>query len=205
MIKAIVFDIGGVLLRTEDRTGRMTLEQKYHLPPGSADQLVFDNPKSQLSTIGQEDASEIWQYIGAHLSLSVAALAAFQEAFWSGDEVDQELIKFIQTCRSDYTTALLSNAWTNARDVFAEKYGLIEGKTVDRILISAELGLAKPDHRIYAVLSETIQHPFQEILFIDDFIENIEAAAELGIHTIHYQPEMDLISRIKLRLQNSTR
>ena len=197
MIKALVFDIGGVLLRTDDRTARTELDHKYNLPPGGSDQLVFDNPKSKLSFIGQADSSEIWQYVADSLSLTDEALIEFEERFWSGDSVDDALIQFIQTCRASYTTALLSNAWVDARQTFAEKYGLMEGETVDHVLISAEIGLAKPDPKIYRVLAETINTPFEEILFVDDFIENIKGAEDLGINTIHYQPGMDLLTRLK--------
>jgi FMN phosphatase YigB (HAD superfamily) len=48
-----------------------------------------------------------------------------------------------------YINSLLSNAWPGARLALAEQFGIIEGKTVDHILISAELGVAKPDQRIY--------------------------------------------------------
>jgi putative hydrolase of the HAD superfamily len=201
MIKAIVFDIGGVLLRTDDRTSRIELENQYNLPPGASDQLVFDNPKSKLSSLGQADPSEIWQYVADSLSLTDQTLIEFEEHFWSGDRVDDALVRFIQDSRANYTTALLSNAWVDARQTFAEKYGLIEGEIVDYVLISAEIGLVKPDPRIYQVLAETIHHPFEEILFIDDFIENIRGAEDLGINTIHYQPGMDLLSRLKEVLQ----
>jgi putative hydrolase of the HAD superfamily len=79
-------------------------------------------------------------------------------------------------------------------------YNIEEGKTFDHILISAELGIAKPDPRIYHLLSHTLQCNFKEILFIDDFTENIHAASELGIQTILYTPNIDLINEIKSRL-----
>jgi len=101
---------------------------------------------------------------------------------------------------SNYTTALLSNAWLGHRQIFEEEYNFIEGQTVDTILLSGELGVAKPDPHIYAILADTIQCAYDEILFVDDFLENIEAANALGIHTIHYHPGMNLINEIKSRL-----
>jgi HAD superfamily hydrolase (TIGR01509 family) len=83
----------------------------------------------------------------------------------------------------------------------AEQYQIIEGKTVDHILISSELGIAKPDQRIYHLLAETINCEFSQILFVDDFIENIEAAHLLGMQTIHYFPGMDLINQLELALK----
>ena len=60
--------------------------------------------------------------------------------------------------------------------------------------------MAKPDPAIYQILSDTINCEFKDILFVDDFIENITAAKLLGINTIHYQQGIDLIKEIKLKV-----
>ncbi len=200
MIKAIVFDIGGVLVRTEDRTYREKLEEQYDLLPGGADRLVFDSKPAQASTIGKAERSAIWDNIANKLRLSDQELDEFQTGFWAGDQLDTELLHFLQELRENYSTVLLSNAWSGHRMVLREEFDILEGKTVDKILLSAELGVAKPDPQIYAILAKRIESAYDEILFVDDFIENIEAAKTLGIHTIHYQPGMNLINAIKSRL-----
>jgi len=200
MIKAIVLDIGGVLLRTEDQTSRKKLEKKFDLSPGSAHDLVFNSEPSHLSTIGLVGSEAIWQHVAKQLSLSVQALEKFKHEFWLGDHLDHALIRFLQECRSQYKTALLSNAWIGARETFSKKYGIQEGKTVEKILISSELGVKKPDSKIYKILSNTIECKFSEILFIDDFIENVQAAKALGMTTIHYHGGINLIHEIKLKL-----
>ena len=203
MIKAIVLDIGGVLLRTEDRTSREKLEQKYGLPYGGSDRIVFNSDVALASTLGTTGPDLIWQNVAEKLALSPEELKKFKRSFWAGDRVDRELIEFLQECRDDYIVALLSNAWQNFRPVLAEKYHIKEGQTVDKIFISSELGVAKPNERIYEILAEGIDCEMKEILFVDDFIENIEAAEALGINTIHYQPGMDLINEIKSRLEQA--
>ncbi|MFU8825906.1 MAG: HAD family hydrolase [Brevefilum sp.] len=200
MIKAIVLDIGGVVLRTEDKTGRRVLEQTYGLLPGGVDALVFKSQAAAESTLGKTSLENIWQHVANELSLSNDELIAFQRAFWQGDQIDQNLVQFLQTLRTRYTTAFLTNAWVNARDALETQYCIVEGETVDHLLISSELGVAKPDPKIYDILSETINARFEQIIFVDDFIENIEAASALGLHTIHYQPGMDLIAHIQNRL-----
>lgn len=198
-IHAIVLDIGGVVLRTEDRSGRRTLEEKYGLPPGGVDVLVFGSEPAAKSSLGKANPDLIWQNVANELSLSPDAMSNFQKLFWQGDRIDQMLISFLQTLRSTFITAFLTNAWQNARQTLANQYDIIEGKTVDFLLISSEMGMVKPDPRIYQRLSETIHTQLNEILFVDDFIENIEAAEALGMQTIHYQAGMDLIDEIKNR------
>lgn len=200
-LKAIVFDIGGVLLRTEDRSHREALEKDYQLPPYGGDSLVFESSPAHNATIGQTNPDTIWAHVAQTLELSSEALEKFKQKFWQGDKMDTTLLNFLVDLKLDYTTALLSNAWSNMRRILERDFQIREGETVDHILISAELGVAKPDPEIYRILSEKIHCKYSEILFIDDFIENIESARKLGIETIHYQPGMALIKKIKSRLQ----
>jgi len=196
-IKAIVFDVGGVLLKTEDDSSRRELEKVYNLPSGSVDNLVFDSELARASTIGQASQDAVWDFVAERLSLTPEALTSFIEAFWDGDRFDRDLIQFFHECRSEYSTALLSNAWMGFRQVLENGAGIIEEKTVDHILISSELGVAKPEKRIYQILANTVNCGYDEILFVDDFFENIRVAETLGIKVIHYNPEMNLINEIK--------
>lgn len=200
MIKAVVLDIGGVLLRTEDYSGRQKLEQQYHLASGSSEDLVFHSEQAKASSIGKLKSQSVWENVAKQLYLSKKELEAFRFHFWSGDRLDQKIIEYIKGLRPKYITALLSNAWMDFRTVLSQEHGIEEGKTVDYILISSELGVAKPDPRIYHLLAEKIKCNFNQILFVDDFVENIKSAQDLGIQTIHYQKGMNLINEIKLRL-----
>ena len=62
-INAIVLDIGGVVLRTEDRSGRNQLESQYGLPTGGIDDLVFNSQVAAESTVGRAKPEKIWQFV----------------------------------------------------------------------------------------------------------------------------------------------
>lgn len=200
-IKSIVFDIGGVLLRSEDESGRIALGEKYDLAPGWVEGLVFNSSAAEASSIGLQDESSIWKNVAEKLSLSKTSLKEFQTYFWQGDKIDSELVAFLLHCRPKFQTALLTNAWKGARSRLEKIYSLSEGKSVDHLLISSEIGIAKPDPRIYKILKETLNCRYDEILFVDDFIENIQAAEQLGINTIHFKVGIDLINVIKSKAQ----
>ena len=200
MIKAIVLDIGGVLVRTEDPLGRREIEAEFNLPPHTVEAFVFDSQEAAASTLGEVNANEVWQSIGEKLNLTKGQLDKFIESFWRGDVFDHNLHQFFQSLRENYTTAFLTNAWQGARDDLAKRFGIIEGETVDYLLISSELGVAKPDPKIYKKLRQTVNLPYNEILFVDDFSENISAADQLGIQTIHFQKGLDPISEIQSML-----
>ncbi len=75
----------------------------------------------------------------------------------------------------------------------------------DEIVVSGEVGVIKPDPRIFHLLLERIQRPAQACLFIDDAHHNVEAARRIGLNTIHYltpdQLQADLEAFLGCRLQ----
>jgi 2-haloacid dehalogenase len=70
-------------------------------------------------------------------------------------------------------------------------------KLFDQIIISGEVGLIKPDPRIFELLLERIRLPAQECIFIDDSAANIEAARQMGFHCIHFQSPAQLEQQLR--------
>jgi len=56
----------------------------------------------------------------------------------------------------------------------------------DVLVISAEVGIAKPDALIFSLALERLGVSAEEAVFVDDFVENIEAARAYGLHTVHF-------------------
>ena len=84
-----------------------------------------------------------------------------------------------------YKTALLSNAWDDLRQVIAEKWHFEDA--FDAMIISAEVGLAKPDPRIFQLALERLGVEADQAIFVDDFERNVEGANALGLHGIQFQ------------------
>jgi len=115
------------------------------------------------------------------------SIQKFYDEFFGGDEMDYSIIDYLRSLRSQpqYTTALLSNAWDDLRGLLINKWGIDDA--FDEIFISAEMGVAKPDAHIYEMVLEKLGVVPEECVFVDDFIENIEAARKLGMISIHFQ------------------
>ena len=75
-----------------------------------------------------------------------------------------------------------------------EKYDLLS--LFDVSIFSGEVKMAKPGYEIYRLILDRLGVNAQEAIFIDDFVENIEAANQLGFTTIHYQSSDQTIKRI---------
>ena len=66
-------------------------------------------------------------------------------------------------------------------------------------LLSCEMGLEKPDPKAYELLLQTMNLPAEEIVFIDDKEENVEAAKTIGIDAILFTSEHQLREELSKR------
>jgi 2-haloacid dehalogenase len=69
----------------------------------------------------------------------------------------------------------------------------------DECVISGDVGVVKPDPRIFKILFERVGRPAGELLFIDDQIANVRAAEALGMAAIQFRPGVDLESELAAR------
>lgn len=197
-IRAVIFDFGGVLIRSQDESGRRKWEARLGLDDGDLAGIVFGCDASARATVGALSSEEVWQHLAERFGLEPEELRELQHDFWSGDVFDAELVQFLRGLRPRYKTAILSNAWPNARDLFTEHFGL--GSAVDDMIISAEEGVAKPDPRIYCIAAERLGVDFHEAVFVDDMEENVEAARKLGMKGVRFCSTAQAIGEVRARL-----
>lgn len=191
-IKAVIFDVGGVLVRTIDQGGRRMWEQRLGLQPGGAETIVLNSEMGHRAQRGEITNQALWEWVGEYLNLG-PDLQTFRSDFWRGDAVDEHLVKLIRKLRKHHKVAVLSNA-TDALIETLSFYGLSD--EFDLIVGSAYEGIMKPDPRIYLRLLEKMSLEPQETVFIDDSRANINAAQSLGMSAIHFSPELDLASTL---------
>jgi epoxide hydrolase-like predicted phosphatase len=185
-LRAVLWDMGGVLLRNMVPEPRIRLAELYGMSESQLEELVFENPVSKKATIGEAGIEELWEYVRETLQLDPQKLAEFVVTFWSSDRVDEELVDFIQSLRPNYKIGLLSNSFIDARQSLSKRFpGLLN--IFDEIVFSSEVKMAKPDPRIYCLMLDKLGLEPESTIFVDDFRENVEAAHALGIHAIQFR------------------
>ena len=191
MIQAIIFDVGGVLIRTHDHEPRRSLEKELGLDEWESERLVFSGDDGTAAQQGTISDVELWQRIARRLDLDHDQLHAFQSAFWGGDRLDQQLVDLIRRLRqAGYQTAIISNATDNLRRLLSEEHQIADA--FDLIVCSAEEKIMKPDLEIYRRTVQRLGLAPQETVFIDDVQANVEAARAVGMHAIHYREGLDV-------------
>ncbi len=185
-LRAVVWDMGGVLVRNLAPEPRIHLAEKYGLNEPELENLVFGNPVSGKATLGQASVDELWEYVAHTLNIGPKELPAFVTAFWSSDRVDEELLDFIQSLHSSYKTGLLSNAFDDTRPSVTVRFPRLL-KIFDVSLFSAEEGLAKPDPRFYQLMLDRLGVKAEEAIFVDDFVENVAGARAVGMKAVQFK------------------
>jgi FMN phosphatase YigB (HAD superfamily) len=194
-IRAVIFDFGGVLVRTEDPNGRRKWEKYLGLPEGELSRVVFESEVADRSMIGKATEADVWKHVGAIFGLNDDRLRELRRDFWLGDRMDARLVSFLRDLRPRYQTAILSNAWPGAREVFTQTLGL--GEVVDEMIISAEEGVAKPDARIYQIAVRRLGVQTEETVFVDDLAENVQGARAVGMWGIQFTSTEQAIAEVQ--------
>ena len=193
--KALIFDWGGVLMRTEDRTLRDSWDQRLGLEPGSVERVVHRISKWRDAQMGFCDLSDYWSAVGRELNLSTEMLTQLQSEFYQGDKLDQNLVDLIRRFKQEgLRTGLLSN---NILDLFTEIEQLGLSGIFDEIVISAHIGVMKPDAAAYHKILNALNVRPENAAFIDDFPQNVEGARTVGMHGILFTPDLDLEAAIR--------
>ena len=126
MIKAVIFDVGGVLLRTPNRESRRKWERKLGLDEWETEVIVFGSEMGTKAQLGEISDEDLWRWVGQRLTLTPDELASFRHDFWAGDVLDEGLIAYIRSLRPRYQTAIISNATDALRRSLTVQYAIAD-------------------------------------------------------------------------------
>jgi epoxide hydrolase-like predicted phosphatase len=184
-IKAILFDLGGVLLRTRDFAPRERLANRLGMSRAELEELIFGGESGDKAQNGEITAQQHWKNLAAQLHCSLEEVNHLVEEFFAYDEVDFNLIDFVRDLHKTYKTGLLSNAFDDLRQIISKRWHFEDA--FDAMIISAEVRLVKPDPRIYHLAVEQLGVQPVEAVFVDDMQHNIVGARQAGVWGIRFQ------------------
>lgn len=183
-IKAIYFDLGGVIVRTGDKAARTRLATEFGMTYDEMDNFVFECPSAALASLGKITEEEHWLDVTRRLNRPESDTQRVRETFFGGDRIDPEIVDMLRRLRKTHKTGLISNAWDGLRAwIASQKFE----DAFDHLTISAELGIAKPDARIYEYALKNLGVTASEAIFVDDMQRNITACEALGMRGILFR------------------
>jgi epoxide hydrolase-like predicted phosphatase len=199
-IRAVLFDLGGVIVRTEYQAPRQHLAERFGMDYEDIEKIVFGggaNGSAARATIGEITEEEHWHNVVKTLKQPANDYEKIRAEFFAGDVIDHAILDFLRSIKPKYKTGLISNAWSGLRkSILREKFD----DAFDYMIISAEVGAAKPDPRIFQIALEQVQVEANEAVFVDDFIENIEACQKVGMKGIRFKDPESAMKQVKALL-----
>jgi HAD superfamily hydrolase (TIGR01509 family) len=193
-IKAIYFDLGGVIVRTGDYRSRAALAAEFGMTYAEMDQFVFGCQTAVQATIGEISEEAHWLDVTQRLKRPESDLPHIRDAFFGGDSIDWDIVRFLREQRKVRKTGLISNAWDGLRPwIINQKFE----DAFDQMIISAEVRSAKPGPEIYLYALEKLGVKPAEAVFVDDVEKNIAACEALGMHGVQFQTPEQALANVK--------
>jgi len=188
--RAVIFDFGGVLMKTRDYGPRHAWDDRLGLAHGSVEQAVHNNKSWLKAQTGEIAIADYWADVSVILGINPDDVRDLAHDFYNGDELDEDNISLIEKLRADgFQVALLSN---DSLELKPKLQALEIDSLFDPLVISAQIGVMKPDARAYQAVLNRLDRPAGETIFIDDRLENVIGAKSVGIKAVHYTDGMDL-------------
>ena len=202
MIKAVVFDHGGVLADDIREKIVKHCADALGVQPKKL-QRVLDNYINYFS-LGKITEYKMWEHICEDLNIrGIGVRSLWLEGFhnfFSRNE-KMKILLFRLKKRGD-KVGLLSNAEMPIVQLYLkEDYG----ETFDALVFSCIEHVMKPDKKIFDAMRAKIGFKASELVLIDDNKEHAEAAIKYGWNAIHYKnphQTMDELRRLGVKFGN---
>lgn len=178
MINAVIFDLGGVILKGKTMAFIKQGEKILGTRARQGTEACFDR-KLNLGTSSHRAAFE-----------RVFGRTLFDEEFiqllkaWIGNwQLDEEMLAFAKQLKKKYTIAVVSNS----DQAFEEKHDPALMKVFSYIFYSHKVRMAKPEKQIFEHALRTIGAKAEECVMVDDAKENELPCRQLGMHFILFK------------------
>lgn len=171
-VKAVLFDIGGVLLTLGEDAYRREVARQLGLGDALPDRYEEAIPALQR---GELDEVAVWRELSGRTVPTTAFDAAFRDNF---PPVPEMLAFAAELRQRRLQTPILSNTQASHVAVMRQM-GFLDD--FGPVFMSCEIGHRKPERAAFAYVLEQLGLPGEQVAYIDDYPEYVAAAAELGI------------------------
>ncbi|HEX5284612.1 MAG TPA: HAD family phosphatase [Bryocella sp.] len=197
LIRAVLFDFGLVLSGPPDPVAHRRLETILHTTHAELEVPYWRHRHDY--DLGVLSGVEFWRTVGNELRHppgddELAQLLEADVDLWT--QPNQPMIDWAITLQDAGTsTGILSNIGDAMETGIIQRFSWLAG--FRHHTFSHRLRIAKPDQRIYDHAINGIGHPAEATLFIDDRIENVEAARAAGLHAIQYSSHENFLRQLQ--------
>ncbi|TLV03800.1 HAD family hydrolase [Dyadobacter luticola] len=202
-IKNIIFDLGDVILNIDVPVASKSFAELSGREQSEILTIFKENDLFRQFETGTLDEAGFRNFIRHILDFSDLSDEAIDTA-WNSLLLDlpPERVELLKKLKETYRIFLLSNTSsihiTQVNKILEASTGIEKLEDLFEIVfLSYEMGLMKPDTRIYEKVLEQAGIKAEETLFLDDNFDNIQGANQVGINTIHVQKPTTILEYLK--------
>lgn len=191
--RAVLFDFGGVLTTSVWDSFAAFLSSEG-LDPDMIKNLFRSDPEALRDLRGLETGAltegEFEQKFGRRLGLKDPE--GLIDSMFAGMKPDEAMVAAVKEIRAaGLLTGLISNSWSTSH---YDRERL--GELFDTAVISAEVGLHKPQPEIYRLAAERLEVAPEKCIFVDDLRENCEGAETVGMTAVRHHSASETTGRL---------
>jgi putative hydrolase of the HAD superfamily len=183
-IKALIFDMHGVLLFSREATIEESFARRLKIPVEQVGR-VFHSEFNDKADIGEITQRDFWLHALEYMRLPESRLPEIEHFFDEEFFIDPLMLKVVRDYRKHFKTAMLSNYSDGLRPRLSNQWDV--SGAFDEIIISWEIKMIKPHPNIFDYTLKKLHVLKEEAVLIDDRIVNIRGAMDYGMHAIHFK------------------
>ena len=189
-ITAITFDLGNVLIRVDHLRFCRRLAPLANLTPREVFARVFETGLEQGYDTGRISSRDFHERVTAYFGVTLD-YARFRELWCDIFDPMHAMDTVVARLAPRFPLFLLSNTNSLHFDYIRERFGAIL-KPFQAFILSYQVGSRKPEAPIYQALIHAVSRPPEEILFLDDRIDFVEAARDQGLAAWQFRSPQEL-------------
>ncbi len=108
-LRAVILDVGGVLVHVEDVSGHQKWESRLSLEDGGLVKAVYWSEVSARASAGAATEAEVWEQVATPFSLSAAEVDELRQDFAAGERFDATWVPLLRALRPRYKRGPTSN------------------------------------------------------------------------------------------------
>ncbi|PWJ58747.1 putative hydrolase of the HAD superfamily [Dyadobacter jejuensis] len=202
-IKNLLFDLGDVIINIDVPIAFQAFAELSGIDLDEIHALVKQHDLFRKFETGQLSEVEFRNTVRTIL----------KQEHWEDQHIDQawnsllldipvERIELLKALSTKYRLFLLSNTSsihiTQVNKILHQATGITSlDQLFEKVFVSYEMGMMKPDPNIYHGVLSQAEIRADETLFLDDNGDNIAAAAQIGLQTIHVQKPTTILEYLE--------
>jgi glucose-1-phosphatase len=198
MIKAIIFDLGKVIVSFDFERGFQTISQFCDYSIDEIREKLMTSEEILLYETGKIGSVEFFEAIRKKLKFT-ATQKQFYDA-WNSSFHDETILpeSLLAELATKYRLIALSDTCDAHITFLRQKFSFF--KHFDELVFSYDVGEMKPSPKMFEVAVKKANCAANECLFVDDKLANVEGATACGLEAVQFLSAEQFYEELKTKL-----